>query len=141
MIIQKKLKVLDLVNFMGCPRGAAHRKCVWFYVSACIFITRGNLLYLPSTKQSTMKELITILALLFAGISIIGVCYAKQDSRKNLAFALMLLFAGLYVVGFGIFTVSYIHMLWTGMALTGLGVASVSLALLVITERHVQKNV
>ena len=88
-----------------------------------------------------MKELITILALLFTGISIIGVCYAKQGTRKNLAFALMLLFAGLYVIGFGIFTVSYIHMLWTGIALTGLGVASVSLALLVICERHIERNV
>jgi hypothetical protein len=87
-----------------------------------------------------MKELITILALLFLGISIIGVCYTKT-SRKNLVFALILLFAGLYVIGFGIFTVSYIHMLWTGIALTGLGVASVSLALLVICERHIERNV
>lgn len=87
-----------------------------------------------------MKELITILALLFAGISIIGVCYTKT-SRKSLIFALMLLFAGLYVVGFGIFTVSYIHMLWTGMVLTVLGILSVSLAVLVITERHIERNV
>ena len=87
-----------------------------------------------------MKELITILALLFLGISIIGVCYTKA-SRKNLVFALILLFAGLYLIGFGIFTVSSIHMLWTGIALTGLGVASTSLAVLVICERHIERNV
>ena len=87
-----------------------------------------------------MKELITILALLLTGLSIIGVCYAKP-ATKGLVFALVLLFAGLYVIGFGIFTISYIHMLFTGIALAILGILSVSLALVVITDRHIQRNV
>lgn len=87
-----------------------------------------------------MKELIFTLALLFIGFAIIGVCYAKRYSRKDLIFSLVLLFCGLYVLGFGIFTISYMHMLWTGLALTTLGILSVSLALLVITEQHIEKK-
>ena len=59
---------------------------------------------------------------------------------KKLILALPIFIAGMYVTAFGVFTVSIAHMFWTGIALTVLGVLTLSMLLLLIAEHRIEKR-
>ena len=59
---------------------------------------------------------------------------------KKLILALLIFVAGLYVTAFGVFTISIVHMFWTGVALIVLGVLTLSMLLLLLWERHTEKR-
>ena len=59
---------------------------------------------------------------------------------KKLILALLIFVAGMYVTAFGIFTISIAHMLWTGISLVVLGVLTLSMLLILLWERRIEKR-
>ena len=59
---------------------------------------------------------------------------------KKLILALLVFVAGMYVTAFGVFTISIAHMFWTGISLVVLGVLTLSMLLILLWERRVEKR-
>lgn len=59
---------------------------------------------------------------------------------KKLILALLVFVAGMYVTAFGLFTLSIAHMFWTGVALTVLGILTLSMLLLLLWEDRTEKR-
>jgi membrane protein implicated in regulation of membrane protease activity len=59
---------------------------------------------------------------------------------KKLILALLVFVAGMYVTAFGLFTLSIAHMFWTGVALTVLGILTLSMLLILLWEDRTEKR-
>jgi membrane protein implicated in regulation of membrane protease activity len=59
---------------------------------------------------------------------------------KKLILALLVFVAGMYVTAFGLFTLSIAHMFWTGVALTVLGILTLSMLLILLWDDRTEKR-